>query len=250
MLSDDITVTGLPTGYAVRLYNSNGVLIASAVSVAGTATLALASVAGFDTNSNPDTTQGGFAGSVRVYTDSSYALQVNTLHLDDIWGGDPFEYTADTIPTAIGSIPKVERTPTRGLVDVQIWNKAGTRCLSTITDDGAALYRHENLELTKNRNGDATLVFDLKREPVSEYWEDLEDSNVVRAFIDGEYGWEGDIEGVERKVGTESLFTVQCLGWPAKLKINGTDDDPALNLAPGEAGSTYMVDHIVTDTDL
>lgn len=136
-------------------------------------------------------------------------------------------------------------------IDIQIWNKAGTRVLSTLTADANdSNNRYENLELTKNRNGDATVTFDLKREPLSDYYEDLEDSNVVRAWIDGEFSWEGDIEGVERSVDTQSSFSVKCLGWSAKLKINGTEDDVAQNLAPGEAGSTYIKDHIVTDTDL
>lgn len=120
--------------------------------------------------------------------------------------------------------------------------------MSTLTADGQADYRYENEELTKNRNGDATLTFDLKRDHISEYWEDLEDSNVVRVWEDGDFIWEGDIEGVERKVNTESTFNVQCLGWPAKLKFQGTDDDVDLNLG-AEEGSTYITDHIIGEGD-
>lgn len=134
------------------------------------------------------------------------------------------------------------------MIDIQIWNKAGTRCLSTLSADGEADYRYENEELTKNRQGDATLTFDLKRDHISEYWEDLEDSNLVRVWEDGDFIWEGDIEGVERKVDTKSTFNVQCLGWPAKLKLQGTDDDVTLNLGV-EKGSTYITDHIIGEGD-
>ncbi len=133
-------------------------------------------------------------------------------------------------------------------LDIQIWNKGGTRCLSTLSEDGEANYRHEDAEVTKNRQGDATLTFELHRDPVSEYWEDLEDSNLIRAYIDGEFRWEGDIEGVERTIDKESSFTVECLGWAAKMKLQGTDADVSLNLG-AERGSTYITDHIVGQGD-
>jgi hypothetical protein len=135
-----------------------------------------------------------------------------------------------------------------GAVDIQIWNKAGTRLLSTLTANGPSNLRYANDEMTKNRQGDATFTFDLKRDPVSDFWEDLEDSNVVKVFDGDDFCWEGDIEGVERKIEADSLFAVECLGWPAKLKIQGTDADVSSNLGV-EKGSTYITDHIVGEGD-
>jgi len=133
---------------------------------------------------------------------------------------------------------------------IELWDRAGTERLSTLTPDSPdETYAYSDLEYGSNRWGYATCTFTVRRDP-SMYWVDLEDSNRVVVLHKGSTVWEGDIEGVNRQIGTDEPHRVECVGPSAKLKIQGTDADYDLTLEAGEKLSPYIVDHITSDDDL
>lgn len=132
---------------------------------------------------------------------------------------------------------------------IEIWNKADTERLSILTKDNEDPdLVYQDLEFSNNSWGYLSCTFTLKRDS-DMYWEDLEDSNIIR-ILSGDTKWEGDIEGVARDKDTETTLKVECLGPQAKLKNMGTDADYDKDLEPGEKASTYIVDHVLTDPDV
>lgn len=132
-----------------------------------------------------------------------------------------------------------------GALKIEIWNKADTDRLSILTKDNkdpALVY--QDLEFSNNNWGYLSCTFTLKRDSEM-YWEDLEDSNIVRLGV-----WEGDIESVGRDKDKETALKVECLGPQARVKNMGTDADYDKDLEPGEKASLYIVDHVLTDLDL
>jgi hypothetical protein len=123
------------------------------------------------------------------------------------------------------------------MIEIEIWNPAETDRLAVLSpDQDDPRYVYESLDFSKNIHGDGTCTFDVHREPLAQHWEDLNDSNVVKLLE-------------ERNVNKESHFNVQCTGWSAALKKNGSTADINFNLG-AERGSTYITDHIVTDSKL
>lgn len=133
---------------------------------------------------------------------------------------------------------------------IQIWDKTKTYLLSTLKEDHEdAELKSEDLDFKNNLWGYFSCTFLVKRE-TGDYWEDLEDSNIVKVFNEeGSVCWYGDIEGAERIDDTEKKFQVECVGPAARVKNMGTQYDGA-GLDPGEKGSAYLVDHMLTDGDL
>ncbi len=241
MESLEITVTGLPTGASARLYNAAGGILASAVAVAGTATLDLAGVVGFDTNTNPDTTSGGFAGEIRVFADPVYGVFLDSLSTN-FWGGDSYAYTAST---PIYTTPPLSE---RLKVGIKIFDKAGTKLLGHFPYNKMVLADEMmGLESTTIPEGYGTATFTVNRARPFDYYRELEDSNILRINHGPLLVWEGDTEGVQR---TDEGLEVQCLGLVAKLRQLGPDADLTYNLDPGEKLSTYIVDHVLTDARL
>lgn len=135
-------------------------------------------------------------------------------------------------------------------VKVELWNPAGTQQITTLsTSKLDALETPYDLEFTKNEHGDYTASFKLKREARA-YFPDLADSNRVKIKVKSDRDWVGDIERVARDVDQSSVYAVSCVGPQARLKQNGTTATHTLDLAPNEKASTYITDHIVTDSYL
>lgn len=97
--------------------------------------------------------------------------------------------------------------------------------------------------------GPGTLSFKLRRDP-GQYWPDLDTDLVMEVYFEGELKWAGDIESIGRNIEKESEFSVDCLGWAAKLKLLGTSADHDYDLDPGEKLSEYLIDHMLADPDL
>lgn len=97
--------------------------------------------------------------------------------------------------------------------------------------------------------GPGTMQFKLKRDP-RDYWPDLEPSNIIKMWYEGELKWAGEIEGIVRNIEKESEFSVDCLGWAALLKLMGPPADHDYDLDPGEKLSEYLVRCILADTSL
>jgi hypothetical protein len=239
MTSYSITVTGL-SGHTVELYDISGTLIDSAAEAGGTATIDAATC---DFNSNPDKSAGGFRGTLKVLLGGTV---VEELTLYDIWGGDAFEYEYTAPPVTV-SYEKGEGPGT--VQTIEIWDKDETERLSLLTPDAEKPENaYSELEHKSNEWGYLSCTFKLIRE-TSDYWEDLEDSNVVKVLKGNTVVWEGDIESVERLVTDQKSYTVQCVGGSSKLKNMGSDYNGA-DLDPAEKASTYIVAHILTDSDL
>lgn len=125
-------------------------------------------------------------------------------------------------------------------MNIEIWNKEETDRLAIISPDGKPDNKYKDLDYKSDKWGYSVCNFKLVR-PAKYYFEDLEDSNIVK--LDN---WEGEIEGVSRE-GNE--FSIDCVGFSSRLRNMGTDyliD----SLDPLEKGSTYIVDHILTDEKL
>jgi len=160
---------------------------------------------------------------------------------------DAFLYTL-TPPTPAPVTTTVSRWPKTGGL-IEIWNPAETQILSTLhTDHDDSDLKPYDLDWMKNEKGDGTLTFKLKRAPKI-YYPDLADTNVVKLKHFSGRSWCGDIEGVVRDIEDESILTVACLGWPARMKQNGSEADVAFDCV-NEKASTYITDHILTDTKL
>jgi hypothetical protein len=131
---------------------------------------------------------------------------------------------------------------------IEIWTKDKTTRLSVLTSDNEdAGFKFTDLEYSSNTWGFQTASFTLKRS-IKDYWEDLEDSLLVKIYH-ATLVWEGDIEGVDRQSDEEESYQVQCVGLSSRLKNQGTDYNGA-DLDPAEKMSTFITDHILTDTDL
>lgn len=134
------------------------------------------------------------------------------------------------------------------MISIEIWNKAETERLSILTPDNEdATLCYADLEYKSNRWGDLSCTFKLVRE-TTEYWEDLEDSNVVKVLF-GEEQWVGEILSVKRVTDQHNAYNVNCVGPSSKLKNMGSDWEGA-DLDPSEKASSYIVAHILTDTEL
>jgi hypothetical protein len=97
--------------------------------------------------------------------------------------------------------------------------------------------------------GPGTLTFNISRNP-REYWSDIEPSRALKLYYEGELKWAGDIDGVSRKISEKTQYAVSCVGWCGRLKTNGPDADHTYDLAVNEKLSTYIIAHILTDTEL
>lgn len=91
-----ITVTGLSTGNAVRLYDSAGTLIASAVEAVGTAVLEA---------SNPSLANGDFDGTIKVFSDAGYVNVHGVFSAPDFRDGDVLAWTAPVVPPLVVQDP-------------------------------------------------------------------------------------------------------------------------------------------------
>jgi hypothetical protein len=240
MTSTDITVTGLPTGAAVRLY-AGSTLIDSATETGGTVVLDGSTC---DFNSNPDKSEGGFYGTVKVYEDSTYSVLLNTFSASDFWGGDVWIWSLVTDP--------VNRVVHHGFshIAIQILDKDGANVLSILTNDHEdAEKRFFALEYTlQAQGGPGICTFKVKRKDPMSYQEDLQDSNKVKVWMNATNPWTGDIEGANRT--DESTLEVSCVGGVNKLKEMGTDADYDLDVAAGETASEWIARVPLADTEL
>jgi hypothetical protein len=250
MRSTDITVTGLPTGSTVRLYDSAGTLIASAVSAGGTATLELAGVAGFDTNSNPDTADGGFFGTIKVFADSSYTIVLDVTSFEDMWGGDEYEYEAPTpIPEPVARAT-VSREP-RGMY-VLVQDRTGDEALSQLTErmpeqqPSVNLFEGMSFE-SCNPGGFTTASFTLHR-PVTQYWADLLPRNRIVIGESAQVFWEGYIDKAPRSIRPD-IFDVSCQGWSARLNELWTTADITV-VAATDHMNEFISNVVLADAEL
>jgi hypothetical protein len=243
MTSLNIPVTGLPTGYAVRLYTYGGALLASAVSAGGTATLSLASVAGFDTNTNPDTQSGGFRGYIRVFTNNTYAEEVDRLDAPDIWGGDVYAFVRDRI--------KVIEPPPKALY-VKVSTADGTKELANLTEHVAKTAWNpdvfEGLSFESCNPGGFTLASYKLHRPVAQYWADAVYKNRVEIGMGPLRLWEGYINKPARSINPDTL-SIDCLGWSGRLN----ELDTVADITAGVGGylmSTFINAVMLADADM
>jgi len=238
-----IKVEGLKTGQAVALYDSDDNLIATAVESLGTATLNLSGVAGFDTNTNPDTASGGFSGEIRIYSSDDYEDVIGRYRGADIWGGDVYEYVPDI---KVVSRPK-PMSPT-----ITISSFDGSNALSMLHEhvepNVPSLNVYEALTFeTCNPGGFTVARFTLHRD-VTQPWEDLAHRNRVIITCGPFIFWEGYIDTPSSSQNPDTI-EVECLGWSSQLNQLGTTK----NITAGAGGyklSTFLKDVVLADPDI
>jgi len=232
MRSTDITVTGLPTGGAVRLYNSAGTLLSSAVSVGGTATL---DARNCDFASNPDKSAGGFKGYVNVYSDATYATLVDSCSSESFWGGANYLWTAPVPPTP-PSVPLArERRRTRKPL-IKVFDCTGANLLKVISD-----YKDLSFE-TDLSSGYSIADFAIGRNPLKIYSE-TEPFNQIVITDGAETCWEGFID--EPRGDADGNLEMACVGWVSHLNRNPCKVNQAPQTMATFIGSTMLADTAV-----
>lgn len=229
-----VTMTGLPSGSACRLYDSTGATIASAVTASGVATFDLKDVAGFDTNSNPDTSEGGFRGYFRVFRDNAYTQLIESVPFNDIWGGDIYEWEEPEpapIPLLVIDRRRVARKPV-----VKIFDRLGANLLAVTTD-----YKDLSWE-TDVASGFHIADFEIGRDSLATLPE-IDVFNQVLITDGAETCWEGYIDEPRRE--GKGVVKVGCTGWAALLNQLGC----RTNQAPMKT-SAFITNVLLADAEV
>ena len=150
--SNSINIVDLNSGNAARVCNSLGAPLSSATEVAGTATLDVSTSLVFP-----------FDGSVRVYEDNTWAVEIDRYTGSDIWGGDEYQIES---PILKHYILQISRN-------------------SNFTDIEREIKTHSNYNEFEYFDGAVWQIF-----PITGIDVDIYDGNNIR--------WNGDIGGGDR----------------------------------------------------